>query len=384
MNDQTDANATAGRPTVAAYYFPNYHADPRNAARLGAGWTEWDLVRAARPRYPGHRQPKVPAWGYQDEADPAVMAQKIDAAADHGIDAFIVDWYHYADGPFLNRALDEGFLGAANRHRLRFALMWANHDWIELFPARRGVPSALIYPGSIGPDDFDRICDHIIARYFLHPAYWRIDGRPYFSIYELYRLVAGLGGIDQTRAALDRFRAKAVAAGLPGIHLNAITWGVQILPGERQVADPAGLVRALGFDSVGSYVWVHHVGVPAMEHPYTAALADYLRFADQADRQFGLPYHPNVSMGWDASPRACQADPFANVGYPFMNTIGGNTPDRFADALRQVAARLATRPADQRILTFNSWNEWTEGSYLEPDTEHGMAYLEAVRAVFPR
>ena len=32
--------------------------------------------------------------------------------------------------------------------------------------------------------------------------------------------------------------------------------------------------------------------------------------------------------------------------------------------------------------TINSWNEWTEGSYLEPDTVHGMGYLEAVKRVF--
>jgi len=39
-------------------------------------------------------------------------------------------------------------------------------------------------------------------------------------------------------------------------------------------------------------------------------------------------------------------------------------------------------PAPHRILNINSWNEWTEGSYLEPDTVHGMKYLEAVRDVF--
>lgn len=70
---------------VASYYFPNYHVDARNEKVHGDGWTEWELVKAAGPRFEGHRQPKVPAWGYTDEADPADMEQKIDAAADHGL-----------------------------------------------------------------------------------------------------------------------------------------------------------------------------------------------------------------------------------------------------------------------------------------------------------
>ena len=65
---------------IAVYYFPNYHADPRNEAVHGRGWTEWELVRSARPRFPGHRQPKVPLWGWEDEADPRVMARKIRAS----------------------------------------------------------------------------------------------------------------------------------------------------------------------------------------------------------------------------------------------------------------------------------------------------------------
>jgi hypothetical protein len=99
--------------TVAAYYFPNYHTDdPRNIINKGSGWSEWELVKAARPRFPGHHQPIVPSWGYTDEKDPKVMAQKINAAADHGIDCFIFDWYMYEDGPFLNQCIDDGFLQA--------------------------------------------------------------------------------------------------------------------------------------------------------------------------------------------------------------------------------------------------------------------------------
>jgi hypothetical protein len=67
---------------IDVYYFSNYHIDPRNEARHGAGWTDWELVRRAEPRCPGHRQPKVPAWGYEDESDPSIFAKTIRAAAE--------------------------------------------------------------------------------------------------------------------------------------------------------------------------------------------------------------------------------------------------------------------------------------------------------------
>ena len=369
--------------TVACYYFGNYHpGDPRNVQQKGPIWSEWELVKSARPRFPGHAQPNVPLWGYTDESDPRAMAQKIAAAADHGIDAFIFDWYYYNDGPFLERPIDHGFLRAANNHRLKFALMWANHNWVDIHPHRRDTTAKVLYPGAVTPVTFDRICDHVIERYFRHPSYWKIDGRPYFSVYELFKLVESCGGVDQTKAALDRFRAKARAAGLPGLHLNAVTWGVQILPGETAVQNPAALIQRLGFDSVTSYVWIHHVQLPKLQTDYEWVRDQYFKYWNEAEQQFGVPYFPNVTMGWDSSPRAAQADEFGNFGYPFMNTISNNTPAQFRQALEQTKRRLLAQAAGPRIVTINCWNEWTEGSYLEPDTVHELQYLEAVAAVF--
>jgi len=107
---ETPQTAEAGQSmhdayTIAAYYFPNYHPDARNAKQHGEGWTEWELVKQAKPRFNGHHQPNIPLWGYTDESNPADMARKIAAAADHGIDAFIFDWYWFDDGPFLQRGL---------------------------------------------------------------------------------------------------------------------------------------------------------------------------------------------------------------------------------------------------------------------------------------
>jgi len=368
---------------VAVYYFPNYHVDTRNEKVHGQGWTEWRLVKNAKPRFPGHDQPKVPLWGYEDEADPAVFERKIDVAADHGIDSFIFDWYWYNDGPFLQRGLEEGYLNAKNNDRLKFALMWANHDWIDIHPRKMNVEPRLLYPGEVTPETFRQVMDYVIKKYFRHSSYWKIDGRPYFSIYELYRMIQGLGGIDATLALLNEFREKVRNAGFPGLHLNGVLYGIQLLPGEKTIKNPSELIRKLELDSVTSYVWVHHVHLkdfPQTDYEYVAKKS--FEHSRMTMSEYAIPYYPNVTMGWDSSPRAQQTDPYENIGYPFMATIKNNTPAAFKDALKSVKTLLEHQSPSHRIITINSWNEWTEGSYLEPDKRNGVAYLQAIREVF--
>lgn len=386
---QAETGGTTSKPRyeVAAYYFPNYHVDPRNVEAHGPGWTEWELVKRAEPRFAGHRQPRIPAWGYEDESDPAVMARKIAAAADHGVGVFLYDWYWYADGPFLERGLERGFQQAPNRNRMKFAIHWANHTWINIHPAklsRQPFHDATVqYPGQVSREVFDRVVDHVIARYFSDPCYWTIDGCPYFSIYELTSLLEGLGGIEPTREALDSFRAKTKAAGFPDLHLNAVIWSVRILPNEKAVKDPQEMLQVLGFDSLGSYVWIHHVELPTFpETPYQYVIEKAEEHWHRTVETFDLPFHPNVTMGWDSSPRTVQSDGYVNVGYPFMATVSGNTPEAFEEGLQRCRRFLESRPGHPKILTLNAWNEWTEGSYLEPDTVHGMGYLDAIKRVF--
>lgn len=371
---------------IAAYYFPNYHPDQRNESLHGSGWTEWELVRRAEPRFPGHRQPLQPAWGYENEADPAVMAHKIDCAANHGIDAFIFDWYHYEDGPYLSRALDEGFLGAPNRSRLKFALMWANHTWIDIHPAKASAnPQAdarILYPGEVSPKTFRDIGQLCIRRYFHQPNYWCIDERPYFSIYDLSRFIAGLGGVEAARAALDEFRNGAIASGLPGLHINAVLWDYTILPGEKVLANSRDLLGMLGVDSFSSYVWTHHVPIePFPVMAYEEAQRGYFEYWNRIETEQDLPYLPNVTMGWDTSPRTLPSDVFRPLGYPFMATLSGNTPEAFGAAVQIALEKLSQAKPGSHLnaLTINAWNEWTEGSYLEPDTHYGLGYLKALR-----
>ncbi|HWR99771.1 MAG TPA: glycoside hydrolase family 99-like domain-containing protein [Prolixibacteraceae bacterium] len=369
--------------TVAAYYFANYHTDdPRNIVNKGPGWSEWELVKAAKPRFPGHHQPNVPAWGYTDEKDPVVMAQKIGAAADNGIDCFIFDWYMYEDGPFLNRCIDEGFLKAKNCARIKFGLMWANHDWVDIHPYTRGAPQKLLYPGKVSPKRFDEICDLVIKEYFTKPNYWKIDGKAYFSVYDVKKFVEGFGSMEATKAAMDRMRNKAIAAGLKGVHWNLVAWGNPILPVEKAPSNTPELIRMLGFDSSTSYVWIHHVALPKTQTDYNYVRDAYFAHWNKAKAEYGVPYFPNVTMGWDPTPRCDLKSEWAPVGYPFMNTIGNNTPENFKTALQMTKDKLLADPKGPGILNINCWNEWTEGSYLEPDIVNGMKYLESVKEVF--
>ncbi|XHR29744.1 MAG: glycoside hydrolase family 99-like domain-containing protein [Chthoniobacteraceae bacterium] len=377
--------AVSTQPSIAAYYFPNYHADPRNEVIHGKGWTEWDLVRRAEPRFPGHRQPLKPLWGYQDESKPSVMAQKIDCAADHGIDTFIFDWYSYEDGPFLERALDQGFLKAPNRDRLQFALMWANHTWIDIHPAKASqdpqADARVLYHGEVSLKAFRELTQRCIENYFSQPNYWRIEGSPYFSIYDLSRFISGLGGVEEARQAIAEFRTAAQKAGFPGIHLNAVLWEYTILPGEVVLPNPENLLPSLGIDSFSTYVWTHHVELcefPAS--PYSKAQRDYFKYWKNIEKRIDLPYLPNVTMGWDTSPRTVASDRFRTLGYPFMSTLGENSPEEVGAAVSAALQNLAKSKKSLNALSINAWNEWTEGSYLEPDTHYGLRYLEAIYA----
>jgi hypothetical protein len=335
------------------------------------------VIKEAKPRFNGHQQPKVPLWGYGNENQPEVMEKKISTAANHGIDAFIFDWYYYdqPNGKYLYKALEEGFLGASNNSDLKFALMWCNHDVGEM-------------KGSIHPDTFEEIIDYVIEKYFKHPSYWLIDECPYFSIYQMHTFFETYGGdVRKASEAIELFRSKVKAAGFKDLHLNGVLFGL------NNYMDQA--VDLLKMNSVTSYVWIHHNALPSFPSTkYEVALKQYFYSVESGGGANGLensantipvPYHLNVSMGWDSSPRCRNAsDWMSRRDYPFGAVIVDNTPYLFKKALAKAKKITLEKPLEERIITVNSWNEWGEGSYLEPDTQNGMAYLEAIRDVFSR
>lgn len=377
---------------VAVYYFPNYHPDSINSKWHGKGWTEWEVVKAAKPRFKGHEQPKVPSWGYFNEADSKWAAKEIDLAADNGIDCFIYDWYWYSNtGRYLHDGLEKGFLKAPNRSRLKFALMWANHDWLNIQPATFDNGRVKLTEGEVTAALWDTISTYIVEKYFKQPNYWLIDGKPYFSIYEIVTFINGVGGIEEAKKAIQLLDTKTRAAGFPGVHFNIMSmmvndYHVKAITGSGAPANAKEMVKALGVESVSTYCYLHHYnankdGFPTvpMEKAFASAKNYWRKFtAEYAE----VLYTPNVSMGWDASPRCIQTDKFEMKDYPWTPVLVGNTPASFQNQLQEAKIFLDEYNPTHKIVVLNSWNEWTEGSYLLPEKKYGDAYLKAIKAVF--
>ena len=362
---------------VAAYVWPSYTGDEIRARQFWpGGFGEWETVMRMKPKFEGHKWPRKPLWGYVNEADPRIMEMQIDAAADHGVNVFIYDWYWYDRRPFLEQCLDNGFLGASNNGRMKFYLMWANHHATYLWDARNSHLGADIWSrdyavwlGGQDRHEFEIIAKRIIEKYFSCPNYYKIEGKPVFSIYDTDTLIKGLGGIGETLAAFDWFRNETVKAGFPGLHLQIVMRGAP----KFAVPGCADAVSALNFDSATHYQMIGYINNWENTIDYAETLPVVSEAYEKFDNECAVPFFPHVSVGWDDNVR------FARFKPP---VLVNNSPENFERALRNAKAHLDKRPKLPRLLTVNSWNEWTEGSYLQPDDLYGYGYLEAVKRVF--
>ena len=366
---------------VAAYIWPAYTGDePRTRIFWPEGIGEWETVKAAKPKFAGHAWPRKPLWGYGNEADPAVMEMQIAQAKQYGINVFIYDWYWYDRRPFLETCLNDGFLKAANNTQMQFYLMWANHDANYLWDRRLSgsdCGKTTVWTGRLSRSDFEQMAERLVEKYFFLENYYKIDGKPVLMIFDLGNFIAGLGGEQQAAEAIAWLRALAVKKGLPGVFVQSC-----VRSRERILKSADGLaagqitsfpqtVKALGLDGVT------HYGSGAMVVPD----GDYLPMLDQIaaeyakmEQDYAVPYFPCVSCGWDNNPR------FPNELRPRI--ITNNTPETIEKALRLAKDYIDTHRLPAPLVTINSWNEWTEGSYLQPDDLYGYGYLEAVRRVF--
>lgn len=366
---------------IAAFIWPAYTGDePRTRIFWPEGIGEWQTVKNEQRDYPDFSEKRQPIWGYVNEADPYVMQMQIDAAADHGVNVFIYDWYWYDKRPFLENCLNDGFLKANNNSRMKFYLMWANHDANYCWDVRNAAEDCgdtVVWSGAADEEQFDIISDRLISKYFMHEQYYRIDGKPVFMIYDIDNLILGLGGIEKTKKKLELLRSKCIAAGLPGLHLQITQWGdvSHNLSGvdssrENSAVDTAELADILGFDSASNYQYCHFLDI---SRDYAAVTDDAEKKWEEFYNRYKGKYFPHVSIGWNNNPRFRKLRP---------NNMTGCTPEGFEAALSRVKHFVDTHELDAPLITVNSWNEWTETSYLEPDLLNGYGYLDAVKKVF--
>ena len=375
---------------IAAYIWPAYTgAEPRTRIFWPDGIGEWQTVKAAKPAFKGSVWPRVPLLGYADEADPSVMERQIDIASAHGVNVFIYDWYWYDRRPFLEQCLNDGFLKAENRDKMKFYLMWANHDATHLWDTRTAhCESAAIWSGKQDFNEFKIIVRRVIEKYFTQANYYTIEGKPVFSIYEIRNMILGLGGIKKAVKALEYFRAETVKAGFPGLHLQGILHHDSVLSykalGEKGEGGCADVVAALGLDSVTHYqqcVLLRGAkpldaenGIYDYGDWFEAIKKETARIEREYEVKRKIPYFPHVSLGWDTNIRFPAA-------YQCPNVVG-NTPAKLKKAFEFAKTYADTHINQPPLITVNSWNEWTESSYLLPDDLNGYGYLEAVKDVF--
>lgn len=370
---------------IAAFIWPSYTGDePRTRIFWPEGNGEWQTVKAMTDKgYKGCRWPRIPTWGYVNEADRRVMEMQIDCAVNYGVNVFIYDWYWYDNRPFLENCLKDGFLKARNNTDMKFMLMWANHDATHLWDKRNSDRdlSTVIWSGVVTPEIFSNICDRTIEKYFTRENYYMIDGCPVYMVFDPDNFVRSFGTSQECKKGIEEFRRKTVEAGFKGLHLQFVHWDGRVYSWLSDDDDCKGctaydLYRYLGIDSVTSYNWgcsVHFDG------DYKDLTEKYAQKLEEATQKLDIPFYPNISVGWDNNVR------FHNF---IPGVVENNTPENFKAACEKVKtftdSSLNNGIMKAPFITVNSWNEWTETSYLQPDDLYGYGYLEAIKDVFTK
>ncbi len=345
---------------AVAINFPAWHPSPPQEKYFGKGWTEWETQKHAQPLFDGHLQPKRPLWGYCNEADPVWAEREIELAAASGIYAFLVDLYWHEGLMWYHEQLEQGFLRAPNRNKVRFAVMWANHHWTNDYPAPESGEGAILYPQTYSEADMDRLADYLLEHYMREPNYWRIDDQPVFAIYDIVDLLKFFGEA-KLRKVFDRMKDRAARAGLKGMHLQA---SFIYKPGETPL-------KNLGFESATHY-HTFAGGPPGKTTEFATAVTRSIERWKETAAKLDTPYFPDCPVGWDDSPREGTK----------AHVVIHRSPDQFEWFLLAARYFVAERRTKPPVIFLSSWNEWTEDHRLLPDDVYGYSYLEAVRRQF--
>ena len=342
---------------LLAFYLPQFHPIPENDRWWGRGFTEWRNVARGRPNFTDHYQPRLPAdLGFYDLRLRETYLQQIELAEQYGVHGFCMYYYWFAGKRLLERPLER--LLEDGDLRFPFCLTWANENWTRTWD---GSENDILLAQAHGDDD-DIAVIRDLMRYFEHPSYIRIRGRPLFLVYRIDLF-------PDIRHTVEIWRDECRRSGLGEIYLAT----VESFPQTRKDASPV----SFGFDASVEFP-PHNCGgaiavpEPLLNQSYRGRVYDYKATA-QAYMRRRRPGHAafrTVMPSWDNTARR------QDVADVFV----GSTPGAY-QAWLQWTIRETRRHnfGEERIVFINAWNEWAEANYLEPDVRWGHAYLEATK-----
>ena len=336
----------ATKARVGVYIFPGWYRD------AGKGdypypthdeFSEWKRCIATQPK------PR-PLLGFYDDSLPEVNDWHTLWALEHGVSFFAFDWYWNAGEHRLMRTLEHGFLKAKYSPLMKFCIHWCNHslDW-----KTRKL-------------DFSRealleMTKYLADRYFQLPNYLTVDGRPVLMVWAPRSIVASNDGPDGFKLAIGEMNVVLRAKGIKDIYLVAIGTGEPI--------EKAGFDATTAYCYYGTDLDSPYQRTPGHSVPYEEVVKHYETMWRQITGTKHLPYIVPIGTNWDDRPRARER------GF----VITGKSPEKFrtmcVNSLKYLDKNL-------KMAIIEAWNEWGEGSILEPDREFRFGFLDAVREVF--
>lgn len=345
-------------PRVFAFYLPQFHPIDQNDWAHGSGFTEWTNVIKAQPLFAGHYQPRIPGeLGYYDLRSVDVMRAQIDLALSHGISGFCFYYYYFQGQKLLYKPIENYIQSDMTAP---FFFLWANENWSKRWDG--GDKEVIIAQNHSEEDDLVFIQELVPT--FRDERYVKVDGRPILMVYKAHLFA-------DVNATTDRWREEATRQGFPGLYLIMVDDWTQ---------DPIH-PRAMGFDAtyeipsntIPQNVLSTKVRATDLPDGFEGHIVDYRKFSSFHMGRPAPDYKrfKTVMLPWDNTPR------YASRAIVHVNTDN----DSYRLWLTQTMLDTAKNcPVDERIVFLHSWNEWCEGTYVEPDGLYGRRYLEETKA----
>ncbi|MDE7311636.1 MAG: glycoside hydrolase family 99-like domain-containing protein [Eubacterium sp.] len=352
-DDRTDIKAVA-------FYLPQYHTFPENDAWWGEGFTEWVNVKNGDARFYGHYQPRVPHKdiGYYDLSDIRVLEKQAQLAKRHGIYGFCFYYYWFSGKRLMETPVD--LLLKNPQIDLHFCLCWANENWTRAWDGKNR--DILIAQNYSVQDDHNFIPD--MRKYLDDPRYIRINGKPVILVYNP-------GQIPDCQKSFDTWRRIARESGIGEL----LIWTCRTANHTAKSLHMEHCIDA-EVEFPPHNMWWETAAVRNVDlGGKSAYLYSYEKVAAKASQQLETAVHtqehvyPAIMLAWDNAARRKDGW-FTYCGFSLKNLYQWTLTA--AEYARQKFS------SEERFLFINAWNEWGEGTYLEPDEAYGYACINTV------